>query len=86
MPKRWEDSGAELRQVFEPRPAAKAKGGCSVEDEKERTTPGTEDEVRRETDDDPDVEGHRSMPRTEIGRTEVGRTEVGRTETGRTEP
>jgi hypothetical protein len=86
MPKRWEDFGAQLRQVFEPRPAAKAKGGCSVEDEKERTTPGTEDEVRRENEDDPDVEGHRSMPRTEVGRTEVGRTEVGRTETGRTEP
>ncbi|HYZ76872.1 MAG TPA: hypothetical protein VE596_05810 [Gaiellaceae bacterium] len=56
-----------------------------MEDEKERTTPGTEDDVRRESDDDPDVEGHRSMPRTEVGRTEVGRTEVGRTEVGRTE-
>jgi hypothetical protein len=77
--------GAELRQVFESRPAAKAKGGCSVEDEKERTTPGTEDDVRRESEDDPDVEGHRSVPRTEVGRTEVGRTEVGRTEPGRTE-
>ena len=57
-----------------------------MEDEKDRTTPGTEeseveghrsmprsdeaDDVRRETDDDPDVEGHRSMPRTETGRTE----------------
>jgi hypothetical protein len=29
------------------------------------------DDVRRESDDDPDVEGHRLVPRTELGRTEI---------------
>jgi len=29
------------------------------------------DDARRESDDDPDVEGHRLAPRTEIGRTEI---------------
>jgi hypothetical protein len=57
-----------------------------VEDESRRSVDEETEDVRRETDDDPDVEGHRSMPRTEVGRTEVGRTETGRTETGRTEP
>ena len=57
-----------------------------MEDESRRSVDEETEDVRRETDDDPDVEGHRSMPRTEVGRTEVGRTETGRTETGRTEP
>ena len=44
-----------------------------------RVPGGTEepgDDARREDDDEPDVEAHRS----EIGRTEIGRTEIGRTE------